>query len=281
MSSCSTILNSGYTGFDSITQVYDLDFTGLANGSSIDITVGSVERPDYFTVRIDGTPVENSGWIGFATYPGPWGATLSGPTSYFFSTITYDNTKSYSVDILIGPADPGAPTTDAYDIEVDCSSPPPTPTPTNTPISSECASSTYDVVILLDQSGSIDDIEYALMSAATVDLVSKLSSYLSTGATGFQFGVVAFSSTSSQRQVLTDNQSLINAALGNRVFAGGTNIASGLQQSYFTSIGTNTRNANKKIILYTDGNPNPGTQAATVLTANTINNSVYNSIYKT
>ena len=48
MSSCSTILNSGYTGFDSVTQVYDLDFTGLANGSSIDITVGSVERPDYF-----------------------------------------------------------------------------------------------------------------------------------------------------------------------------------------------------------------------------------------
>jgi len=132
MSSCTTILSSGYTGFDSITQVYDLDFTGLANGSSIDITVSSVERPDYFTVRIDGTPVENSGWIGFATYPGPWGATLSGPTSYFFSTITYDNTKSYSVDILIGPADPGAPTSDAYDVQVDCG-PPPTPNPpTNT-----------------------------------------------------------------------------------------------------------------------------------------------------
>jgi hypothetical protein len=111
-----------------------LDFTGLANGSSIDITVGSVERPDYFTVKIDGTPVENSGWIGFATYPGPWGATLSGPTSYFFSTITYDNTKSYSVDILIGPADPGAPTTDAYDIEVDCGpAPTPNPTPNSTP----------------------------------------------------------------------------------------------------------------------------------------------------
>ena len=134
MSSCSTILNSGYTGFDSVTQVYDLDFTGLANGSSIDITVGSVERPDYFTVRIDGTPVENSGWIGFATYAGPWGATLNGPTSYFFSTITYDNTKSYSVDILIGPADPGDPTTDAYDIEVDCGPPPtPNPTPNSTP----------------------------------------------------------------------------------------------------------------------------------------------------
>lgn len=134
MSSCSTILNSGYTGFDSITQVYDLDFTGLANGSSIDITVGSVERPDYFTVRIDGTPVENSGWIGFATYAGPWGATLNGPTSYNFSSISYDNTKSYSVDILIGPADPGAPTSDAYDIEVDCGpAPTPDPTPNSTP----------------------------------------------------------------------------------------------------------------------------------------------------
>ena len=134
MSSCGTILNSGYTGFDSVTQVYDLDFTGEANGSIIDITVISVERPDYFTVRVDGSPVENSGWLGFATYPGPWGATLSGPTSYNFSSISYDNTKSYSVDILIGPADPGAPATDAYDIEVDCGPPPtPNPTPNSTP----------------------------------------------------------------------------------------------------------------------------------------------------
>jgi len=134
MSSCGTILNSGYTGFDSVTQVYDLDFTGEANGSIIDITVISVERPDYFTVRVDGSAVENSGWLGFATYPGPWGATLAGPTSYNFASITYDNTKSYSVDILVGPADPGAPTTDAYDIEVDCSAPPPfTSTPDPTP----------------------------------------------------------------------------------------------------------------------------------------------------
>jgi len=155
----------------------------------------------------------------------------------------------------------------------------PTPTPTVTPISSDCASSTYDVILLLDQSGSIDSTDYTLMSGATVDLVSKLSSYLSSGPTGFQFGVVAFSTSSSQLQVLTDNQSLINSAIGNRVFNGGTNIASGLQQSYFTSIGTNTRNANKKIILYTDGVTTNHSTA--VLTADTINNSIYNSVYKT
>jgi len=279
MSSCNTTFNSGYTGNDSVIQLYDLDLTGLSNGDIIDITVGSIERPDRFTVRVNGSPIDNSGWLGIATYAGPWGATLNGPTSHTFPSINYNNANSYSVEILIGFADPSDPIQDAYSVEVDCSSPPPAPTPTNTPISSECASSTYDVVILLDQSGSIDDIEYALMSAATVDLVSKLSSYLSTGATGFQFGVVAFSSTSSQRQVLTDNQSLINAALGNRVFVGGTNIASGLQQSYFTSIGTNTRNANKKIILYTDGITSD--HALAVLSADTINNSVYNSVYKT
>ena len=160
-------------------------------------------------------------------------------------------------------------------------SPSSTPSPTPTPISSQCASSTYDVILLLDQSASISIAEYSLMSAATVDLVSKLSSYLSGGATGFQFGVVAFSSAASVLQTLTSNQALINSAVSNRVSFGSTRIDLGLQQSYSTSIGTNTRNANKKIILYTDGNPNSGTEAATVLTANTINNSVYNSVYRT
>lgn len=156
-----------------------------------------------------------------------------------------------------------------------------TPTPTQTPISSNCSSSTYDVVLLLDQSGSISTPEYTLMSAATVDLVSKLSSYLSSGATGFQFGVVAFASSTSTLQVLTDDQNLINTAIGTRLYSSTTRIDLGLQQSYLTSIGTNTRNANKKIVLYTDGNVNSGFEAATVFTADTINSSVYNSIYKT
>ena len=156
-----------------------------------------------------------------------------------------------------------------------------TPSPTPTPISTNCASSTYDVILLLDQSGSISDAEFQIMSAATVDLVSKLSSYLSSGPTGFQFGVVSFSSSATQQQVLTNNQTSINTALATRVSNGSTRIDLGLQQAYSTSIGTNTRNANKKIILYTDGNPNTGTEAATVLTADTINNSIYNSVYRT
>lgn len=172
----------------------------------------------------------------------------------------------------------GLDTIDGY---CEIPSPSSTPSPTPTPISSNCASSTYDVILLLDQSGSISDAEYILMSAATVDLVSKLSSFLSSGPTGFQFGVVSFSTTATQQQVLTNNQTSINTALATRVSFGTTRIDLGLQQAYSTSIGTNTRNANKKIILYTDGNPNTGTEAATVLTADTINNSVYNSVYRT
>lgn len=155
-----------------------------------------------------------------------------------------------------------------------------TPTPTQTPISSECSTSTYDVVLLLDQSGSISNSEFSIMSAATVDLVSKLSSYLSSGATGFQFGVVAFSTVSSTLQTLTADQNLINAAIGTRIYSNLTRIDRGLQQAYLTSIGTNTRNANKKIVLYTDGNPSSN-EADAILTADTINNSVYNSIYRT
>jgi hypothetical protein len=157
--------------------------------------------------------------------------------------------------------------------------PTPTPTPSVTPISPQCATSAYDVVLVLDQSGSIVPTEYSLLSGATVDLVSKLSPYLSSGGTGFQIGVVAFSSSSSELLPLSDNQSSINSAIGTRVFGGGTEIALGLQEGYFTSIGTNTRNVNKKIILYTDGVTSNHPQA--VLTADTINNSIYNSIYRT
>jgi hypothetical protein len=117
------------------------------------------------------------------------------------------------------------------------------------------------------------------MSAATVDLVSKLAPLLSDGPTGFQFGVVAFSSQATSLQELINDQNLINTALGTRVFQGGTRIDLGLQEAYFNSIGTNTRNANKKIVLYTDGNTT--NHASAVLTADTINNSVYNSIYRT
>jgi hypothetical protein len=142
MSSCGVTLNSGYTGNDSTIQIYDLDFTGLQNGSIIDISVTSVERPDYFSVLIDGNPSQISGWIGFATYSGPWGPTLNGPTSYNFSAITYDNTKTYAVRIEVGFADPGDPQQDTYSVSVACSpptTPPATPpgtpdvTPSNTP----------------------------------------------------------------------------------------------------------------------------------------------------
>jgi hypothetical protein len=137
MSSCGEIIISGYNGTDSVTQVYDLDLTGLPNGDIIDITVNVLDRPDYFTLKVDGSAVEISGWLGFATYAGPWGASLSGPTSFTFQSLVYDNTKTYSIDILVGPADPVFPINDDYQIEIDCSSPPPpasaSPTPTETP----------------------------------------------------------------------------------------------------------------------------------------------------
>ena len=117
------------------------------------------------------------------------------------------------------------------------------------------------------------------MSAATVDLVSKLSTYLNSGATGFQFGVSVFASSATTLQNLINNQGLINTAIGTRVYSGGTRIDLGLQEAYFTSIGTNTRNVNKKIVLYTDGVTTNHSTA--VLTADTINSSVYNSIYRT
>ena len=133
MSSCGEIIFSGYNGTDSVTQIYDLDLTGLPNGDIIDISVEVLNRPDYFTLKVDGSAVEISGWLGFATYAGPWGASLSGPTSFTFQSLVYDNTKTYSIEIIVGPADPVSPIDDDYQIEIDCSSPPPPVTPSNTP----------------------------------------------------------------------------------------------------------------------------------------------------
>jgi surface protein len=125
MSSCGTIFNSGYTGNDSIIQVYSLDFTGLDDGYTISIAVFAQDRPNYFTIRENGTNIAVSGWLGFATYPGPWGSSLNGPSSYFFPNLIYDITKTYTVDITIGPADPLTPISDSYTIEVECLTPTP------------------------------------------------------------------------------------------------------------------------------------------------------------
>jgi surface protein len=150
MSSCGIIFNSGYTGNDSITQVYSLDFVGLDDGYTISIAVFAFDRPNYFTIRENGTNIAVSGWLGFATYPGPWGSSLNGPSSYFFPNFAYDITKTYTVDILIGFADSLNPVSDAYTIEVDCLTPTPicsdrTPA-TGTEISMGCVYSAFGLI---------------------------------------------------------------------------------------------------------------------------------------
>jgi hypothetical protein len=144
----------------------------------------------------------------------------------------------------------------------------------------QCATSSYDIVLLIDQSGSVTQPEYELLSGATVDLVSKVSNYLSSGTTGFQFGVVAFATESQEILPLSSDQNAINLAVQQRIYSSNTNIGTGFTVAYQTSIGLNTRNVNKKIILYTDGNNNfiPDTSFSE---SENIKNSIYNSIYRT
>jgi len=153
----------------------------------------------------------------------------------------------------------------------------PTSTPTETPISVNCSTSVFDIVLLFDESGSILEQDFTKMMQAAASLVEKLSPYLGSG---FQIGLTEFANSSSNILNLNSNFTTItNAILNNPQSFGGTNLSLGLDTAYSNVTGINTRNTNKKIILYTDGNPSNATLAAQ--SAATIKNSLYNSLYRT
>ena len=156
-----------------------------------------------------------------------------------------------------------------------------TPTPSNSPIASNCSSSTYDIEFLFDESGSITGGEYQEMKDAAVAIVEKFTAYLSSGGTGFQFGGSSFASGYSNEFNLSAVFSTISSSLHNMTQSGGTTqLSAGLTGSYATVTGSSgARSVDKKILVFTDGSPN--SQVASAAAADYVNNDSYDGTHRT
>lgn len=78
------------------------------------------DRPNRFTFYDNGGVIKDTGWKGFASYPGPWGASLSTAESgtIFFTPVAG---HEYKLKIEVGPADPGNIQSDSFNVNIFCS----------------------------------------------------------------------------------------------------------------------------------------------------------------
>jgi uncharacterized delta-60 repeat protein len=91
------------------------------------ISWDEIDRPNRFTIYNSVGQVANTGWVGFATYSGPWGDSLNNPGPGSLGFLYNPLFKPYYVIVDAGPADPSNPINDAYNFNVICSAPPPPP----------------------------------------------------------------------------------------------------------------------------------------------------------
>ena len=109
--------------------------------SYINFSWGSVDRPNRFSVYDSTGLLWTSGWVGFADYAGPWGASLNTPSTGN-SNICFLSSSGRYVQVQAGNASPTTPISDAYNYIITCigscpggATPTPTTTPTGTPAS--------------------------------------------------------------------------------------------------------------------------------------------------
>jgi hypothetical protein len=106
-----------------------LDFTGVQNGSTIILAYNSVGRINRFDIynQTDSAITISSGWAGQADYPGPWGLSIN-TSSTGDIIFTYDDTKTYVLNVQVGNADPNNQISDAWSVVLGCNYTPPSPT---------------------------------------------------------------------------------------------------------------------------------------------------------
>jgi len=109
-------------------------------------------------------------------------------------------------------------------------------------------STDVDVVLVLDQSGSISNAEYQQISDAAKLVVDAIAASDLSAA-------IAFSDGTSTLQSLTTDKNLVKTAIENRVFGGGTNIAAGIDSAQAELDANGRSSADQIIVLLSDGVP--------------------------
>ena len=128
-----------YCGDPTVINGYDgLDFYLYPNvtvDSSVTTQVyfnwTSYDRPNRFDVYDSVGLRYTTGWVGQATYPGPWGSSLNTATTGS-QLFTWLSTSGRYVSVAAGPADPSAPISDTNTWNLTCITPTTTTTTSTT-----------------------------------------------------------------------------------------------------------------------------------------------------
>lgn len=114
---CNDFVGDSYSG----NEYHQYDPVQICNGlttSTIEFYWYSIDRPNRFNLYDNSGLVATSGWVGFANYPGPWGSSLSTPSS---GTIGALYTSDMYLLVEAGPADPFSPISDTWNGNFVCS----------------------------------------------------------------------------------------------------------------------------------------------------------------
>jgi hypothetical protein len=91
----------------------------------------AIDRPNRFNLYDSSGLIGTSGWVGYASYAGPWGSSLSVTPNGSF-TYQFNSTSGRYVLVEYGNADPLNPISDAADWSLTCGTCPTTTTTTTT-----------------------------------------------------------------------------------------------------------------------------------------------------
>jgi hypothetical protein len=116
-SPCDDFVAATYAGSDYhlYNPYYICNDLGTAN---ITFNWVALDRPNRFSLYDSTGLIVTSGWVGSASYPGPWGASLSTPNS---GTLGTPYTSDMYLRVEAGPADPTSPISDAWQGTFICS----------------------------------------------------------------------------------------------------------------------------------------------------------------
>lgn len=113
---CDDFISESFAGTSTTTFYYNLN---LPDGAHT-LDWNSFDRPNGFAIlKQTGEVVADTGWKGYAPYPGPWGSSLSTITSGVLA-FTMLAGISYKLRVSVGNASPSTSQSDNFEVTLNC-----------------------------------------------------------------------------------------------------------------------------------------------------------------
>lgn len=118
---CGSSMSGSYYGSGYYNYPYSyIDLTSSPQGLTISINVSSYDVPNKFDVYDgNGNFLVSSGWMGYATYSGPWGPSLNSSTQSKVISFLRNSSTTYTLRVATSTQD----YSDAWDASVSCATP--------------------------------------------------------------------------------------------------------------------------------------------------------------